>query len=117
MSWKVKYGSREITESDDESRLYCSSHLPKPYEIWNYKATKKKKKGIPRQATSIWEQGSLAISIEQSQKRTEKVSVRQSAHLNLICQTRAPLSPVPINSSAPSNRHAESPSSATADGS
>lgn len=94
---------------------YCPSHLPKPYEIWNYKATKKK--ATPRQATSIWEQDSLAISTEQSQKRTEKVSVRQSTHLNLICQTRAPLSPVPINSSAPSNRHAESPSSATADGS
>ena len=43
-------------------------------------------------------------------KREQKNSpIIQSTHLNLICQTRAPLSPIPINSSAPSNRHAESP--------
>lgn len=97
--------------------IATASHLPESLQNQELQTDKKKKEGISRQAKSSWEQDSLAISIEPKPKRIEKVPIRQSTHLNLSCQARAPsLSPIPINSYAPSNRHAESPSRATADG-
>lgn len=96
---------------------YIAPHTyPSPYEICATNWLKKKKKGISRQAMSSWKQDSLVISTEPKPKRTE--NSRHTIHLfKPDLPNQGSSLPILINSSAPSNWHAESPSSATVDGS
>lgn len=83
MTWKIK-----IQFQRNQSQMvkvgYIAPHTyPSPYEIWSYKLTKKKKKGISRQVMSSWKQDSLVISTEPKPKENRKTPVIQSTHLNL----------------------------------
>lgn len=83
----------------------------------NKRESKRRKKRKAFQAKSSWEQDNLSIGIEQ-QPRKSRISLRHMIHpFKLDLPNQGSFSPVPINSSPPSNQPAESPSSATADGS
>lgn len=91
-----KIGSQRIqSQRMQVGCIATASHLTQARMNLELQTDKKEKARKERKETHFKQSpaGSRTVwlyALNQSQKRTEKVSVRQSTHLNPICQTRAP---------------------------